>query len=232
MIGRLTLILIALALSVQLSCTQPGTPVNQQNHAPVIEKINYDRTTYHNRAVKIECIASDVNSDNLTYIWEARDGKITGEGKSVLWTPPGNVQNYPITLTVSDSKGGVTKKTIYIMVVTSADGTNAPNIEVKLILGDNTTKVIDNQRVAIFTTANVFCVVENAQESDLMYKWSADCGRMQENEGQANMISWIAPGVQSNCTVGVIVTDTQTGGEAKGQVKFNVFCCGKELTED
>jgi hypothetical protein len=229
---RLTLILISLVLSVQLSCTQSDITVNKQNHPPVIEKVTYDKFTYHNRAVKIECVASDVNSDNLTYAWEAKDGKITGEGKSVVWTPPGNVQNYPITLTVTDSKGGVTKKTIYIMVVTSADGTNAPNIEVKLKLGDNATTVIDNQRVAIFTTANVFCVVENATESDLLYEWSADCGRIAENKGPANMISWIAPGVQSNCTVDVTATDTQTGGKARGQVKFNVFCCGKELTQD
>jgi hypothetical protein len=230
--GRSALIFIVLVLSLQLSCTQADTTVNQQNHPPVIEKVTYDKFTYHNRAVKMECVASDINSDNLTYLWEAKDGKITGEGRIVVWTPPGNVQNYPITLTVTDSKGGVTKKTIYIMVVTSADGTNAPNIEVKLVLGDNTTTVIDNQRVAIFTTANVFCVVENANESDLIYEWSADCGRILENKGQANMISWIAPGVQSNCTVEVTATDTQTGGEAKGQVKFSVFCCGKELTQD
>jgi len=230
--GRSALIFIVLVLSLQLSCTQADTTVNQQNHPPVIEKVTYDKFTYHNRAVKMECVASDINSDNLTYLWEAKDGKITGEGSIVVWTPPGNVQNYPITLTVTDSKGGVTKKTIYIMVVTSADGTNAPNIEVKLVLGDNTTTVIDNQRVAIFTTANVFCVVENANESDLIYEWSADCGRILENKGQANMISWIAPGVQSNCTVEVTATDTQTGGEAKGQVKFSVFCCGKELTQD
>ena len=230
--GRAALILIALVLSVQLSCSPTDNIVNHQNHAPVIEKINYDKTTYHNRAAKIECIATDIDSDNLTYAWEARDGKITGEGKSVLWTPPGNIQNYPITLTVTDGKGGESIKTIYILVVTNADGTNTTNIELNLKLRDNTTVVIDNQRVGIWKTANLFCVVENAKESDLIYKWSADCGRIQENTGPANKLSWIAPGAQSNCTVAVTATDTETGSEAKGQVKFNVFCCGKELTGD
>jgi len=229
-IGRSALILIALAL--QLSCTQADTTVNQQNHPPVIEKINYDKTTYHNRAVKIECIASDIDGDNLTYVWEATDGKITGDGKSVLWTPPGNIQNYPVMLRVTDGKGGEAKKTVHVMVVTSADGSNTPNIAVKLMSGDNSTVVIDDQRVAIWTTANIFCAVENARESELTYKWSADCGRIQDTKGQANRISWIAPGVQSNCTVAVTATDTQTGSAAKGQVKFNVFCCGKELTQD
>lgn len=228
--GRSVLILIA--LSLQLSCAQADAVVNQQNHPPVIEKVTYDKFTYHNRAVKIECIASDIDSDNLTYIWEAKYGKITGAGKSVVWTPPGNIQNYPIALTVTDGKGGEAKKTIYILLVTSADGSNIPNIEVKLIFGENSTVVIDNQHIAIWTTANIFCVVENAKESDLIYKWSTDCGRIQEDKGQANKLSWIAPGVQSNCTVEVTATDTQTGGVAKGQVKFNVYCCGKELTQD
>jgi hypothetical protein len=230
--GWLIAVLIILTLSLQLSCSRTDITINQDNHSPVIEKITYDKFTYHNRPVKIECIASDIDSDNLTYVWEAKNGKITGEGKSVLWTPPGDIQNYPITLTVTDGKGGEAKKTIYILLVTSADGANIPNIEVKLILGDNSTVAIDNQRVAIWTTANIFCVVENAKESDLIYKWSADCGKIQENKDQANKIGWIAPGVQSKCTVDVTVTDTQTGSEAKGQVKFNVYCCGKELTQD
>ena len=224
--------LILIALTVQLSCTQVDTTVNQRNHPPVIEKITYDKTTYHNRVVAIDCIANDTDSDNLTYIWEAKDGKITGEGRRVLWTPPGNIQNYPITLSVTDGKGGEAKKTIYIMVVTSADGANTPNIEVKLLFGDNRTVVIDNQRVAVWTTANIFCVVEDAKGSDFVYQWSADCGRIQETKGQANKISWIAPGVQSNCTVEVTATDTLTGNVAKGQVKFYAFCCGKELTQD
>jgi hypothetical protein len=230
--GRSTLILMAVALSLQLSCTQPDSTVNQKNHAPVIEKVTYDKFTYHNRAVTIDCIANDIDNDNLTYVWEAKDGKITGEGKRVLWTPPGNIQNYPVTLRVTDGKGGEAKKTIYVMVVTSADGTNTPNIEIKLIFGDNSTVVIDNQRIAIWTTANIFCAIENAGESEVAYKWSADCGRIQENKSQASTVNWIAPGVQSNCTVEVTATDTLTGNVAKGQVKFNVFCCGKELTQD
>ena len=230
--GWIIAVLIILTLSLHLSCTQADSRVNQNNHAPVIEKVTYDKFTYHNRAVKIECIASDIDSDNLTYLWETKNGKITGAGKSVLWTPPGNIQNYPITLTVTDGKGGDAKKTIYILVVTNADGTDTTNIEMKFKLGDNTTAVIENQHVGIWKTTSILCVVEDAKESDLIYTWSADCGRIQENKDQANKINWIAPGVLSNCTVDVKVTDTQKGNEAKGQVKFNVFCCGKELTQD
>ncbi|MCX6005244.1 MAG: PKD domain-containing protein [Chloroflexi bacterium] len=239
MTKKLALVLTALTFSVQIACSPPQPPappaIEQQNHAPTIEKINYDKSTYHNRPAKIECIASDIDNDNLTYLWEAKDGKITGEGKSVEWIPPGNMRTYPITLTVTDGRGGEVKKTVYIMVVTNADGTNTPNIEVKLKLGDNSTVIIENQRVRIWTTANILCIVENAKESELLYTWSADGGRIQGEgveDGKANKISWIAPGTQSDITVDVRVTGVQQGSEAKGQIKFKVYCCGKELTED
>ncbi|MDD5647912.1 MAG: PKD domain-containing protein [Dehalococcoidia bacterium] len=234
-IGRYSLILVVLAIAVQLSCTSVDNTGNQQNHAPVIETLNYDKTTYHNRPVEIECIASDIDGDNLTYSWESAEGNITGEGKNVIWSPPGNMRNYPINLTVTDGKGGEAKEKIYIMVVTNADGTASSNIEIKLKLGDKNTVLIENQRVGIWTTANILCSVENAKGSNLIYKWSADCGRIQEMSGQdsiGNRISWIAPGAQSDCTVSVTVIDTQQGVEAKGKVNFGVFCCGKEITGD
>lgn len=232
-IGRSALTLVILMLAVQLSCTASDNAGSQQNHAPVIEKLNYDKNTYHNRPVKIECLASDIDGDKLTYIWEATDGKIAGEGTSAIWTPPANMRTYPITLTVSDSHGGEITETVYIMVITNPDGSDTPNIEVKLKLGDNSTVVIQKQRVGIWTTAHILCLVENASENDLIYKWTADNGRIQESgDGKANKINWIAPGVQSDCTVNVTVIDSQQGVEAKGKVNFSVFCCGKELTGD
>lgn len=234
-IGRYSLILVVLAIAVQLSCASADNTGNRRNHAPTIEKLNYDKTTYHNRPVKIECIASDIDGDSLMYLWESKEGNITGEGRSVIWTPPGRMQNYPINLVVTDGRGGEVKEKIYIMVVTNADGTVAPNIEIKLILGDNNTVSIENQRVGIWTTSNIVCSVENAGEGDLIYEWSTDCGKIQEMSGQdstGNRISWIAPGAQSDCTVNVTVIDTQQGVEAKGKVRIGVFCCGKEITGD
>ncbi len=231
--GKSILILVVLMLSAQVSCIQANTGVDQRNRPPVIEKIKYDKTTYHNRPVKLECTATDADGDSLTYVWEAKDGKIAGEGKIVTWTPPGNMQDYPVTLTVTDGKGGEARETIYIRVVTNADGTDTPKIEVKLRIGDNNTVVIENQRVGIWTTAGIICVVDNVEKSKLRYKWSADCGKIQGTEGQndsADRINWIAPGAQSKCTVDVTVSDIQNGGEARGKVILNVYCCGKELT--
>jgi hypothetical protein len=70
--------------------------------------------------------------------------------------------------------------------------------------------------------------VENADGNELIYTWSANGGKIQGKgvqEGKANRIGWIAPGVLSDCTIDVTVTDNR-GREAKGQVNIHVFCCG------
>jgi len=231
--GRTALAIVFLLVALQLSCTTNSGTVSPQNHAPVIEKINYDKTTYHNRQVAIDCIASDADGDNLTYSWDASSGSISGQGKSVVWMPPGLKQNYPISLTVSDGKGGEAKEKIYIMVSTNADGSTSENIEIKLKLGDNNTVSVENQRIGVWATADIICTLDNVNDgSSLVYKWSSDCGRIKEiDEGNpaVNRISWIAPGTQSDCTVNVTVSDVKHGIEAKGRVVFQVFCCGKEF---
>ncbi len=231
--GRIVLILVSLLAVLHLSCISASSTARPQNHAPVIEKIYYDKTTYHNRPVTIDCIAGDADGDNLTYSWEASNGSISGQGKSVVWTPPGFKQNYPINLTVSDGKGGEAKEKIYIMVSTNADGSATENIEIKLKLGDNNTVSIENQRIGVWSTADIICTVDNMEDgSNPVYKWSSDCGTIKEINGgdnAVNRISWIAPGAQSDCTVNVTVSDVRKGIEAKGRVIFQVFCCGKEL---
>jgi DNA-binding transcriptional regulator of glucitol operon len=225
---RLALILIILALCVQFACSPPPPVVKPQNNAPVIENIIYARDAMSNIEVQIECLASDVDGDNLTYQWKAGVGTITGEGKDVLWMPPGKMGTYAITLEVTDSKGGVATENISIRVVTNADGTATPTIEVNLKLGEAQPVVIDKQRARIWTTTDIVCTVENADGNELTYTWTANGGKIQGKgvqEGKANRIGWIAPGVLSDCTIDVTVTDNR-GREAKGQVNIHVFCCG------
>jgi len=228
-LSTVVVILIILALCVQFACAPPPPVVKPQNNAPVIENIIYTKDAFSNTEVQIECLASDIDGDNLTYQWKAGAGNITGEGKNVLWMPPGKVGTYPITLVVSDGKSGVATENVSIRVVTNADGTATPTIEVNLKLGEAQPVVIDKQRARIWTTTDIVCTVENADGNELTYTWSANGGKIQGKgapEGKANRIGWIAPGVQSDITVNVSVTDIQQGREAKGQVNIHVFCCG------
>jgi len=221
------IVITALILSAQIACI-PSTPVVKQNNAPVIEKITYAKDVFSNMEAELVCLASDIDGDNLTYSWKADAGSITEDGKSALWMPPGKMGTYPVTLTVTDGRGGEAKETINIRVVTNADGSATPTIEIKLKLGDTQPVVIDKQRARIWTTTSIVCIVENSEGKQLTYTWSADVGKITGKgvmEGKADRIGWIAPSVQSDSTVTVVVKDN-AGNEATGNVNIHVFCCG------
>jgi len=159
----------------------------------------------------------------------AEAGQISGSGPGVLWMPPGKMGTYPITLVVTDGGGGVATENISIRVLTNADGTATPTVEVGLKLGDTKPVIVDKQRVRIWMTTDIICMVDDAGDcDDLTYTWSATGGRMQGKgleEGRADRIRWTAPGVRGDATVSVTVKDSR-GREAEGQVNINVFCCG------
>jgi len=233
LLHKLAIILIMAMLSVQSACGAPQIPapssaVTQQNHPPVIESLLYAKDAFSGNDSQINCVASDADGDNLTYQWSAQSGTISGSGGNISWGPPGVVGTYPINLIIADGKGGEVRETINIRVVTNADGTPNPIIEIRMKLGEEQPAVIDKQRARIWTTADILCTVENASGKDLVYTWSASEGRIQGKnvqEGKADRISWIAPGVQTDCTISVTVTDSH-GRQAQGQVNIHVFCCG------
>jgi hypothetical protein len=226
--GWLIAILILSLIGGQLACTPPPAKVNRPNQAPVIENTNYAKDAFANSDVQIDCTAKDADGDNLTYKWTAEAGEIRGTGNNIEWVPPGKMGNYAIMLLVTDGKGGVATENISIRVVTNADGTATPMVELKLKLGDTEPVIVDKQRARVWMTSAILCTVENAGGSDFSYTWTATEGKLQGTgleEGKANKVRWIAPGVKSDVIVSVTVKDSQ-GKEAKGQVNINVFCCG------
>jgi len=227
--ARSVAILAGIIFALPLACTPPPSVVTQSNQAPVIENMNYAKDAFANSDIQIGCVAKDANGDNLTYQWKAEAGQITGSGSNVLWMSPGKMGTYPITLVVTDGKGGVATENISIRVVTNADGTATPQVELKLKLGDAEPVIVDKQRVRIWMTTDIICIVDNATGAgDLTYTWSATAGKMQGKgfeEGMANRIRWTAPGVKSDVAISVIVKDSQ-GREARGRVNIDVFCCG------
>lgn len=227
--GWLTSIFIAFALTAQLSCAQTPPEAKRPNRAPVIENINYTPDTMASSEVQIECLAKDADGDNLTYQWKPVAGKITGSGRTVWWTPPGKMGTYPITLAVTDGKGGVATENISIRVVTNADGTATALVELQLNMGDAGSPSVYKQRIRNWFEMDILCLVGDAgATSDLTYAWSATGGELKGKgleDGKVNKIRWKAPGIKGDYTVNVTVKDAQ-GREAKGQVIITVFCCG------
>lgn len=226
-------ILMAGLLSFQLACGQPETEpskiaVNEQNHNPVIESIISPRDAFSNMDVELACVASDADGDNLSYKWSAEAGDIKSEGENALWMPPGKMGTYAIALAVTDGKGGEAKETINIRVLTNADGTATPTVEIKLNLGDSQTVIVDKQRARIWTTTDIICIAGDASGIPLSYTWTASEGKITGKgvqEGNAERISWTAPGLAGDNIVHITVTDNQ-GRQATGQVNIKVYCCG------
>jgi hypothetical protein len=227
--GWLIATLIAVALTLQPACAPPPPEVKRPNQAPVIENINYARDAFANSDMQIDCAAKDADGDNLTYKWTAQAGEIRGTGNRILWAPPGKMGTYPITLAVTDGKGGVATENISIRVVTNADGTATPLVELKLKIAGTEAPVVYKQRIRGGLTIDMLCMVEDAGSTGgSIYTWSAKSGEMTGKgleEGKANKIRWKAPYINGDYNVDVTVKDN-VGKEAKGQVIVTVFCCG------
>jgi len=224
----LTITILYLALAWACSTVEPTSTVTPANANPVIVNIEYTGDIFNGEETDLHCIASDGDGDPLTYIWTVEEGAIYGSGNRVSWMPPEELGTYPIKLTVTDSRGGETTETINIRVLTNADGTATTKVILKLKLGQSAEPVVVKNRIRSYFTTEIVCAVEKAGSDNLRYNWSAKGGKLKAaglDDGTAYKVGWIAPGVPGNCMVNVIVTDDQNH-EAKGEVNFEVFCCG------
>jgi hypothetical protein len=108
----------------------------QTNHTPTIESVNVTPKEpgymkeysggykiLKGKSCEIECVASDLDDDKLNYEWTADDGSLSEEGSMITWTAPPKPPKggeVTITVTVSDSSGGMATKSIVFEVKTCA----------------------------------------------------------------------------------------------------------------
>lgn len=87
------------------------------NSLPVIEKLTaFPRKLYLGESSELKCIASDSDSDALSYSWNSEFGNFTGNGGEVKWTSPNSEGNYKLFCTVNDGKGGIAGDSITVEV--------------------------------------------------------------------------------------------------------------------
>ena len=229
--------LFALALS-SITCAAPKSPQADQapqfNRPPIIKSL-YGSTSWEPQTDgDFTCVASDPDSDNLTYNWTADNGTIKGNGASAKWTSPSSMGKYNISVTVSDGKNGETKATQEVRVLINADGSISPDAPVVLKMPFPSKEIVNaSQRMRIWTAYPIECIVDSPDAKSLKYSWTAANGRFQAARGMsleggtASKVNWIAPGAGGDYIVNVTVTDS-SGSEAKGQVNFKVICCTSE----
>jgi hypothetical protein len=80
------------------------------------EKEKYPPVEVKYKTSVVECVASDINKDSLSYTWKASGGKIIGGGPKIEWLAAGDAGSYTITCDVSDGRGGTSSLTVSVTV--------------------------------------------------------------------------------------------------------------------
>ena len=87
------------------------------NHPPTINSLVANPAALQfAQNTTLTCIAVDADGDPVQYMWEAREGSISGVGNKVTWTSPSKNGNFSIFVTVSDGKGAETRQELVIPV--------------------------------------------------------------------------------------------------------------------
>lgn len=68
----------------------------------------------------ISCEVYEENGDELTYVWAANDGVISGSGDEIQWTSPATTGDYQISCKVSDIDGQTSDS--FLIMVRDLDG--------------------------------------------------------------------------------------------------------------
>jgi hypothetical protein len=176
------------------------------NNPPIIESLAADQTLIKAaESTPIECVATDADGDELTYLWEATDGTISGQGPVITWTAPAIADTYVVTATVADSRGG--KATMQLNLETWA---NSPPIIESLAAEQTLIKAAES--------ISIECAATDPDGDELTYLWEATDGTI---SGQGPVITWTAPATCATYVITVTVDDSE-GGQASQEINIKV----------
>jgi outer membrane protein OmpA-like peptidoglycan-associated protein len=95
----------------------PPPPPPPQNRPPTVKAQCDPCTVEIGKSSTVTADAQDPDGDPLTYRWTAPNGTLANPAeRSTLWTAPGQEGTVPVTVTVSDGKGGTASDTVNIQV--------------------------------------------------------------------------------------------------------------------
>lgn len=155
--------------------------------------------------IQVACNASDPDGDELSYIWSASGGEISGGGAIATWTAAASEGSYSVTVKVIDGLGGEAFDSVAITVRTNA----APAI-VSLTADADWTTPSGNLQVT--------CSASDPDSDELSYEWSANGGDI---SGAGSSVAWSAPAEIDVYVVTVVVADGY-GGSTTGSLSISV----------
>ena len=179
-----------------------GAGEQADNFPPRIKALDAaERSVFRGGNTSMFCTASDRDDDPLAYTWLASGGQISGEGSTVIWTPPEEVGDFDVTCSVQDGRGGTATETIALTVFSN----HVPRIE---------SVSADPPIVEPGGTTVVTCQASDEDGDALTYQWEADAGTF---DGEGSEVSWTAPGLPGHHVLSCVVDDG-AGASAVGSV--------------
>jgi len=210
----IVIIMTIVAMIIGASC-QP-----LDNYPPVIDGLGAEAEWVPpSDSLQVTCNASDRDGDELIYDWSASGGDITGTGREVTWTAPGEIGVCDITVMVDDGQGGNVTGSLTLI---AANGTH-PIIE-NLIVTAREPKYLKEYswgyKVGQGKEYDIECVSSNTS-GELVYEWLCDGGDI---TGEGHTITWTAPDMTADVTVMVVVFDA-AGYMDNESIFFEVVAC-------
>jgi hypothetical protein len=210
------------------TATPTPTPVNK---LPVIHYINAPQEVQPATNLAVNCVATDADTDNLTYSWSTDGGKITGNGDNVTWTAPEAVGSYKISVSVSDGRGGEAKNSVAVAV--KAKIVLPPKFIQFIVttLDDKTATTILPQESKPITLqksghlAEIKCFVEDPNGESISFLWAAPGGDS-KIIGQGSTVNYFSPSQPGEYVV-IVTAVNKSGISARASVQFHIPCCGQ-----
>ncbi|MFO7712206.1 MAG: PKD domain-containing protein [Dehalococcoidia bacterium] len=195
----------------------------QANRPPIITGLSADEAwTTPAGDLQIACEAEDPDGDELSYVWTATDGSISGTGATVTWTAPEDVGEHDITVVVSDDHGGSDTRSLRVSVLTG----QPPVVESLIVEADHKylRKTASGYDVGEGKDFRILCTASHPDDLELTYEWEWDGGEVSEISDDRTMMTWTAPDTREELTITVTVTDTH-GDAVSRSIELKVVSC-------
>jgi hypothetical protein len=174
-------------------------------------------------SLHVTCNASDHDGDELSYSWSASGGNISSTGPEVIWTAPGEVGMYDITVVVDDGHGNNAIGTIGL---TASNGPppHIENLIVTAIGNPYLKETTTGYKVGKTYNYTIECIASG--NGTLSYNWTWTGGTI---SGEGSAINWTAPDTEGDVTVMVKVFDGAANWVKKSIVFEVVHCVSCEF---
>jgi hypothetical protein len=223
-IYRVLLIVLAAGLivltTVNISCAAQPLQSSVLDKGPVIHYLNAPKQVIPSGESEVICVASDKSDDKLTYTWAFSGGqaKSKKEPDVLVWKAPDTIGNNTISVTVSNSRGEKTTRSVTVNVTTQP--LVYPEISRVMCSTCPTGEVSRNGQYTLK------CDARDSGNSPLRYTWITNLGRIKPGEvmpGSA-YAEWFTGAQYGSALITVKVTNSKEL-EAEAYLAIVVSCC-------